>query len=129
MKILGFIFLLGAVLTSCNNSSNSDNSEKTEQQTSTEFSIIGKWMLYEDTDKRGLTKERGTFIFKKNGEFTMFRNTKDQKNGKYEFSAEFKTLSIEGEIVDIEIKDNDNILLKGEHNSGNKFESQLVRQK
>ena len=45
---------------------------------------------------------------------------------KYEFSQEFKTLSVGGEILDVEILDNNNVLVTG--SSGNEFVSQMVRQ-
>jgi hypothetical protein len=120
-------------LFACNSDTNARDEKQKEQvqkeeQTTTEFKIVGKWILYEDFDRRGLNNEEGTFIFQDNGVVIMVKDVKNQKKAKYEFSQEFKTLSIEGEMVDIEIEDNNNVLLKGKNSSGNKFVSKLVRQ-
>ena len=119
-KILLF-FTVCSLIVSC-------RYEEVVTVTSPEFDIIGKWILYEDVDIKGLKDEKGTFIFQENGSMIMVQNVKNQKNCKYEFSQKFKTLTIEEEMVDIEIVDNDNIILKGKHSSGNKFVSQLIRQ-
>ena len=105
-----------------------DEKAQKVERNSSQFAIIGKWILYEDVDRNGLENEKATFIFQENGEVKMVENIKSQKMGKYEFSQKFNTLTIEGEMVDIEIVDNNNVLLKGKHSSGNKFVSQLVRQ-
>lgn len=128
MKNAFLIFTVSILFFSCNNTGSSEESVKSEGNISSDFNIIGKWILYEDVDTKGFNDEKGTFIFQENGEVIMVQNVKNQKNGKYEFSQKFKTLSIEGEMVDIEIVDEDNILLKGKHDSGNKWVSQLVRQ-
>lgn len=134
MNRIVLFFTVCSLVVSCSSNNNETTTEKQEGQTkqeaeaSSEFDIIGKWILYEDVDRKGFNDEKGTFIFQENGEVIMVQNVKNQKNGKYEFSQKFKTLSIEGEMVDIEIVDEDNILLKGKHDSGNKFVSQLVRQ-
>jgi hypothetical protein len=132
-RILLF-FTLCFFVASCGSNNNETNTQKKDDQTtqktenSAEFDIVGKWIMYEDVDRKGLSDERGTMIFKENGDFTFVKNDKNQKNSKYEFSLKFKTLTIEGETVDIEIIDKNNILLKGKHESGNKWVSQLVRQ-
>ena len=128
------LILLSLFIVSCDSTDTNASDEKQkekvqkEEQTTTEFKIVGKWILYEDFDRRGLNKEKGTLIFQDNGEVIMVEDVKNQKKAKYEFSQEFKTISIEGEMVDIEIEDNNNVLLKGKHSSGNKFVSKLVRQ-
>ncbi len=132
-RFLSFL-LVSVFIASCSSTDDNTTDDKQkeqvqkEEQTSSEFKIVGKWILYEDFDTKGLSDEKGTFIFQDNGEVIMVKDVKNQKKGKYEFSQEFKTLSIEGEMVDIEIEDNNNVLLKGKHSSGNKFVSKLVRQ-
>jgi hypothetical protein len=126
--------VVSSLIVSCSSSHDDTITKKQDEkaqkveQTSSQFVIIGKWLLYEDVDRNGLENEKATFIFQENGEVKMVENIKSQKIGKYEFSQKFNTLTIEGEMVDIEIVDNNNVLLKGKHGSGNKFVSQLVRQ-
>ena len=126
--------VVSSLIVSCSSSHDDTITKKKDEkaqkveQTSSQFVIIGKWILYEDVDRNGLEDEKATFIFQENGEVKMVENIKSQKIGKYEFSQKFNTLTIEGEMVDIEIVDNNNVLLKGKHGSGNKFVSQLVRQ-
>jgi hypothetical protein len=93
------------------------------------FDIIGKWILYEDVDKKGLTDQNSTLIFKEDGNLTLIRDTRNFKNGKYELNVKYKTLIIDRDIVEIDIIDKDNIRIYGKHISGNKFQSQLVRYK
>ena len=132
-RILLF-FTLCFFVASCGSNNNETNTQKKDDQTnqktetSAEFDIVGKWLMYEDVDRKGLSDEKGTFIFRENGDVTLVENDKNQKNSKYEFSLKFKTLTIEGETLDIEIIDKNNLLLKGKHESGNKWVSQLVRQ-
>jgi len=132
-RILLF-FTLCFFVASCGSNNNETNTQKKDDQTnqktetSSEFDIVGKWIAYEDVDRKGLSDESGTMIFKENGDVTLVENDKNQKNRKYEFSLKFKTLTIEGETVDIEIIDKNNILVKGKHESGDKWVSQLVRQ-
>lgn len=134
MYRLLLITITGLFIVSCSSADDKSTDEKQEEQiqkeaqTSSEFKIVGKWILYEDFDTKGLRDEKATIIFKDNGDATYIEDVKNQRTLKYEFSQEFKTLSIEGEIVDVEIEDNNNVLLKGKHNSGNKFVSKLVRQ-
>lgn len=99
----------------------------TFSQTETEYSIIGKWTLFEDVEENGLTRAKATMIFKENGGVIMFSNTKDKKEGKYVFDFEVLTLEIEGELVNVEVVDKDNLKLLGKHPSGTEFTSQLVR--
>jgi hypothetical protein len=140
-RILLF-FTLCFFVASCGSNSNETNTQKKEEQTnqkkddqtnqktetSAEFDIVGKWIMYEDVDRKGLSDERGTIIFKENGELIFIKDDENQDNGKYEFSLKFKTLTLDEELVDIEIIDKNNLLLKGKHESGNKWVSQLVRQ-
>lgn len=93
------------------------------------FDIIGKWILYEDVDRKGLTDQHSTLIFKEDGILTLIRDTSNYKNGKYEFNVKYKTLIIDKNIAEIYIIDKDNIRFYGKHTSGNKFQSQLVRYK
>ena len=126
--------VVSSLIVSCSSSHDDTITKKKDEKAqkvernSSQFAIIGKWILYEDVDRNGLENEKATVIFQENGEVKMVENIKSQKMGKYEFSQKFNTLTIEGEMVDIEIVDNNNVLLKGKHSSGNKFVSQLVRQ-
>jgi hypothetical protein len=91
------------------------------------FDIVGKWILYEDVDKKGLTDQQSTLIFKEDGNLILIRDTRNFKNAKYELNVKYKTLIIDRVIVEIDILDKDNIRIYGKHISGNKFQSQLVR--
>lgn len=140
MKIHFLLLASSIVLLSCGDSSSEEGTESKLDEgkaqhglavdETVDFDIVGKWALYEDED---LEKKKGTFIFKEKGEMIMIENSKNQNKGIYEFDSEFMTLSLSDrngestEIVDVEIVDNDNVLLKGRHVSGNEFTSLLVR--
>ena len=134
MKKLLILSLIGLFTISC--SSSDTNTQESDppaslmdrniEPSTPKFTIVGKWIIYEDVDKRRLSKEKATIIFKENGDATWIENTKNRSILKYEFSQEFKTLSVGGEILDVEILDNNNVLVTG--SSGNEFVSQMVRQ-
>jgi len=111
--------------------SNTLFAQETTNEAETDFTIVGKWEMYEDQDTN---RFRATFIFKEGGEMVMIRNVKDQKKGTYLFDSEFMTLSISDpngenvEISDVEVVNNDKVLIKGRHASGNKFTNLLLRQ-
>ena len=136
MKKLLIITLIGLFTISCSSSeANTQESDppaslmdRNIEPSTPKFTIVGKWIIYEDVDKRGLQDEKATIIFKENGDATLIENVKNHSTLKYEFSQEFKTLSVDGEIVDVEILDNNNVLVTGRHSSGNEFVSQMVRQ-
>ena len=127
-------FTVFYLIVSCSSNNDETITEKQEEQTkqvmetSSEFNIIGEWILYENIDRKGLNDENLTFIFQENGKMMFYNYINNLKNGKYEFSQKFKTLTIRGQMVDIEIVDEDNILLKAKDSNGNKHMGQLVRQ-
>lgn len=131
MQRVFLLLFVSSFLLSCNSGNELPIAEEQIQQeepTPVGIKLIGKWILYEDVDTKGFNDKKSTLIFQENGEVTIVLSAKKQKTGKYEFNEELNTLAIEGESVDVEMIDKDNIRLHGKHRRGKKFVSQLVRQ-
>lgn len=128
--------------TSNNNSSGSasGNSGSGEVTQSTKRSkndfkekdLYGKWRNIEDYGKSN-EREKGNVVFRKDNTVVFIDKSSDIQESNYSFEEEAKILTVwrddseEKQKLVVEVLSFDEILVKGEYESGNSFVTKLIR--
>lgn len=133
---------------SCSTSSNNGSSSATgnggsgDETQSTKRSkndfnekdLYGKWRFIEDYGKDN-EREKGNVVFRKDNTAVFIDKSSDIEESNYSFDEEAKILTVwrdesdEKEKLVVEVLDFNEILIKGEHESGNAFVTKLIRNK
>ncbi len=135
------LLILTVLNFSCSNSngntatSTSAATQEKPKRSSRDFAekhLYGKWRFIEDYGAAN-EREQGHIVFRKDNSLVFIDKSADIEESNYAFEEEAKILSVwqedseEKEKLVVEVLNFNEILIKGEHKSGNAFVTKLIR--
>ena len=139
--ILGFLGLAGLIIAISENTSGSNYEESKSvssdsRENDNKFTtndLIGKWTMYEDYDRDGKTRNKGSVVFRNDGTYLGIDNGEIDGVGKFSLDEELMILSVSEdnqnlEKVELEVLNKNEILIKGKHHSGTRWTNLMERQ-